>query len=691
MKISEILPWQDLGIRPTPLGTRHVKVSEPTEEFWRAWRKNKNWFQERGVFVKMRPVKWCKNKDQGPGKQKEFDVHWYVAIPETPADRMRREASRAKSSEFRFPVPNGIVPYPYQRAGVEFMFQHADDAILLADEMGLGKTPQSIFLCNILRPTTVLIVAPASLLRNWQREWSTFSTLTNLKIHRVEKQGDFPRKPNVVIVSMDSCWREWLKPEIHGITWDVVIVDEAHKLCNEEAQRSRAILGGGGIRTAEEHPSIRTNLKILVTGTPITNRVEQSWNLLRWLWPHEFGNKSLFQTQYCDAKFNGGRRDTRGSSNLDVFQEKIRTLGMIRRLKMDVLTELPPKVRQVIELPGKVDLQLNKATLEFEMAQDNVDELRARRDLAEASSDENALAVASSKLKEAMQVRIDIMSRVRRLTAVAKAPLVVQHIKDCMEAGVEKILIGAHHTELVDTLMEELKKFHPVKITGSCSKSARDNAVQSFQKDPKCKLMVASILAAGVGLTLTAACHTVMAEVDWVPANIQQFEDRTHRIGQEAESVLYQYLVIEGSLDARMINACVKKMAVAKDALDTIHGEQESAVEEVQTILDYEVPEDDGKPTTYEIGKELPFEQVDAIHACLKLIAKFDDDRASTHNGVGFSKYDSVIGNSLASSPRLSYKQAGLGLKLVNKYRKQLLELSKVTFERAVGKQYDDE
>jgi SWI/SNF-related matrix-associated actin-dependent regulator 1 of chromatin subfamily A len=689
VKIGEILNWQDLGIRPTPLGTRRVMVADPTEDFWKAWRKHKNWFQERGVFVKMKPHRL---QPQGPGARKEFDVHWYVAIPETPTDRMRREASRSESSSFRFPVPNGIVPYPYQRAGVEFMFQHADDAILLADEMGLGKTPQSIFLCNILRPTTVLIVAPASLLRNWQREWTSFSTLKHLKIHRVEKDGDFPRTPNVVIVSMDSCWRKWLKDKIHGITWDVVIVDEAHKLCNEEAHRSRAILGGGGVKTSEEHPSIKTNLKMLITGTPITNRVEQSWNLLRWLWPHEFGNKKLFQTMYCDAKFNGGRRDTSGASNLDQFQDKLRTLGMIRRLKANVLKELPPKVRQVIELPGKIDLQLNKATLEFEMAQENIEELRARRDLAEASADENALAIASAKLKEAMQIRIDAMSRVRRLTAVAKAPLVVQHVKDCMEAGADKILIGAHHKELVEILMNELAKFGAVKITGSCSKQSRDKAVQDFQKDPKCKIMVASILAAGVGLTLTASCHTVMAEVDWVPANIIQFEDRTHRIGQEAESVLYQYLVIEGSLDARMINACVKKMAVAKDALDTIHETDESAINEVASILDIDdVPADDGKKTSYEVGKELPWEQVDAIHGCLKLLAKYDDDRASTHNGVGFSKYDSVVGNSLAQSPKLSYAQAGLGLKLVTKYRKQLLGLSKSLLEKATGLEYEQQ
>lgn len=687
MKISDVLPWEDLGIRPTPLGTRHAFRSQPTEVFWRLWRKNKTWFQERGVFAKakgggMKPQSSTIGRSTGV----EFEIYWYRAIPETPADRSRREASRSSESSFRFPVPKGIVPYPYQRAGVEFMVQHADDAILLADEMGLGKSPQAIWLMNIIRPSTVLLVVPASLLRNWEREWGRFSTLS-LPFHRVEKEGDFPKKPGVVVVSMDAAWRPWLKKDLHARTWDVVIVDEAHKLQNEEAHRSRAILGGGGVKTAEEHPGVKTNLKILITGTPITSRMEQTWNLVRWLWPHEFGNRRLFESQYCDAKMSFGKRDTKGASNLDKFQERVRTLGMVRRLKADVLKELPPKIRQVIELPGKVDILLNKSTMEFEMAQANVDELRARRDLAEASADPDALAIASGKLKEALAVRMDIMSRVRRMTAVAKAPLVVQHVKDCMEAGATKILIGAHHKELVTTLMTELAKFRPVKITGEDSGKDRDAAVQAFQKDPKCRIMVASILAAGVGLTLTASAHTVMAEMDWVPANIIQFEDRTHRIGQEAESVLYQYLVIEGSLDARMVNACVSKLAVSKAALDTDHGDRpEGDPTERASVLDEDdVPKDDGKKTSREIGKELPWEQVDAIHGCLKLIAKFDDDRASTHNGVGFSKYDSVVGNSLAASPKLSWAQAGLGLKLVIKYRKQLGNLSEVMLARAMG------
>lgn len=678
--IADLLAWEDKGIGPSPMGVRHVFTAMPTEYFWKLWRRNKVWFQTRGVFAVCRADEEAKaslmnGRDGMLPKQgmiktpKTFEIRWYKEIPDTPDNRARREASRNHGSDFRFPVPAGVIPHPYQRAGVEFMIQHADDAVLLADEMGLGKTPQSIWVCNILRPTTVLIVCPASLLRNWEREWKAFSTLTHLKVHRVEGDGDFPKRPNVVIVSMDATHRPWLYPKLHGIEWDAVLVDEAHKLQTESTLRARAIFGGGGIKTAAEHPSIRTKLKILITGTPITSRVEQSWNLLRWLWPHSFGNRAMFENDFCGASGKGKMRDTRGESNLDRLQARLRSCGMIRRLKKDVLKELPPKIRQVIELPGKMDMELNRATMEFTVAQESLDELRARRDLAEASGDEDALKVAAGKLKEARQISIDAMSRVRRMEAERMIPMAVAHVKDCIEGGSTKIIVGAHHKCLVEGLMSGLEKFHPVKLTGSCSLKDRDAAVQAFQKDPKCQVIVASILAAGVGLTLTASSHTILAEADWVPANVIQFEDRNHRIGQEADSVLYQYLVIEGSLGAKMINTCVRKLEIYKAALDTEHPEPG---EEPLTVLDEILPEAPQEKDMRERGKELTWDQTDAIHGALKQLARADGDRASTINGEGFSRYDSTIGHSLAEAPRLSWAQAALGLRLVIKYRKQI-------------------
>lgn len=659
--ILDILPWSDKGIGPTPLGNRRNWESKPNKGFWDLWNAHKSWFQERGVRVR---------KNEGG----EFIVNFYQAVKETAFQKVQREASRADASEFRFPVPNGITPMPYQRAGVEYMVAHANKATLLGDEMGLGKTPQSIWACNIWKPAKVLIVCPASLIRNWEIEWKKFSTL-HLKVNRVEENGDFPPNPQVVICSLDSTYRDWLHPLLHSVEWDVLIIDEAHRLMNETTNRSRAVLGGAGTKTSKEHPAIKAHRKVFITGTPIPSRTEQLWNLARSLWPDEFGDWFRFVKCYCDAKRGSGGLDSRGSSNEAELQAKLRSLGMIRRLKCDVLKELPPKVRQIIELPGKISIELNKATMEFEVAEETIEEFRAKRDLAAAAGDEDAFKESAAKLKEAKGVEFATMALIQRLTAEAKAPLVVHHVRDLLESGLAKVIIGGHHSVLIDTCMEGLKKFNPVKITGSCSKNQRHEAMVAFQNDPKARIMVANLQAAGVGLTMTAAHWTVMAEGSWVPADLQQFEDRTHRIGQEAESCTYQYLVMEGSLDAKKMQTCIRKMENQVKVLDERSDDElldeEAFMDSTSSEQKQDVPEG-GKRSLHEQGKEIPWDQVDAIHAALRRVAALDKDRASQANGVGFSRYDSVVGNSLADATKLTHAQAALGLKIVKKYSKQL-------------------
>lgn len=660
MKIIDILPWEDKGIGPTPLGTRHNFEAKPTQNFWKLWKSHRAWLQERGVRVRTNDAGWM--------------VNFYREIEETTFTKSRREASRSHASEFRFPVPNGVTPWPYQRAGVEYLVGHADHAALLGDAPGLGKTAQAIWACNIWKPTKVLIVCPASLLRNWEMEWRKFSTL-HLKVNRVEQNGDFPREPNVVICSLDSTYRPWLAPMLHAHQWDVVIVDEAHKLKNEKTNRSRGVFGGAGVRTSKENPPVPALRKIAITGTPIPSRTEELWNIARWLWPNEFGDFHSFAKRYCAASHSFGRLDTKGSSNEAELQAKLRSIGMIRRLKEDVLKDLPEKVRQIIELPGSVDIELNKATMEFEVAEKTIEEFKAAKDLADAAGDDEAFKLASAKLKASRSVAFEMMAIMQRIAAEQKAPLVVHHVKELLEGGLKKVVIGVHHKCLADACMEGLKKFNPVKITGSCSKTSRHAAVTAFQTDPGTRVLVGNLQAAGVGLTLTAADWMVLAEGSWVPADTLQFEDRIHRIGATSSSCTYQYLVLEGSLDAKKMQTCIRKLESQRAVLDDPEGDCDPIEEFSSSRISSQGEEmDEGKVVTdyRAIGKKLPFEQVDAIHAALKQIAKLDKDRASQANGVGFSRYDSIVGNSLADSQRLTPAQAALGLKIVTKYAKQL-------------------
>jgi len=157
------------------------------------------------------------------------------------------------------------------------------------------------------------------------------------------------------------------------------------------------------------------------------------------------------------------------------------------------------------------------------------------------------------------------LAKLRQATALAKVPLVIEHVKSVLDdAG--KVVLFAHHRAVIQELAEPFGDA-AVTLTGSDDLASRQATVDRFQSDPSCRLFIGSITAAGFGFTLTASAHVVFAELDWVPARLTQAEDRTHRIGQR-DSVLVQHLVLEDSLDARMIGTLIKKQRVVDAVAD---------------------------------------------------------------------------------------------------------------------------
>ena len=269
-----------------------------------------------------------------------------------------------------------------------------------------------------------------------------------------------------------------------------------------------------------------------------------------------------------------------------------------------------------------------------------------------------------NKLKVAAQAHFTEMATLRRETAIAKAPLVAAHVRDAVDAG-GKVVVFAHHHEVIDTLMSELDDLGCVKLDGRDNMQARNAAVNAFQEDEDVNVFVGGIQAAGVGLTLTASSHVVFAELDWVPGNISQAEDRCHRIGQ-ADQVLVQHLVFERSIDVRLARTLVSKQAVIDKALD------------VETKVEPVVPTTDEKPAVSvrkdqlaKAAAKLTAEDIAKIHADLKLLSALCDG-AEGLDGVGFNKIDTRIGKSLAAAEQLTPKQAALGAKLTRKYHRQL-------------------
>jgi SWI/SNF-related matrix-associated actin-dependent regulator 1 of chromatin subfamily A len=225
-----------------------------------------------------------------------------------------------------------------------------------------------------------------------------------------------------------------------------------------------------------------------------------------------------------------------------------------------VLKDLPPKVRQVIEI-----------------APDKAGEIKAERNVWErvlkqlgikdrdALSDSEYRAVVAA-MTSGKAIQFDEMSDVRKQTAIAKVEYVITHLKNAVEES-GKVVCFCHHRE-VATFIKHAFGDDAVMLIGGMSEAAKDQAVTRFQNDPAVKLFIGNIMAAGTGLTLTASSHVVFAELSWVPGDLTQAEDRCHRIGTK-DSVLVQHIVLAGSLDATMAKYLVRKQEIIEAALDT--------------------------------------------------------------------------------------------------------------------------
>ena len=436
--------------------------------------------------------------------------------------------SRATDSTVVLPVPSGLSYLPFQRAGIAYALEHKNT--LIADEMGLGKTVQAAGVINADHDIhSVLVLCPASVKLNWKRELERWLTV-KMPI-RVVTSNDkkLPRPGGVTIINYDILHRFVFSG------YDLLIADECHYLKNATARRSKRAY------------SIRAERKLFLTGTPILSRPIELYPILKALDPKNWPSKEAYGVRYCAGFMDDWGWNFQGAGHLDELQDRLRASVMIRRLKSEVLTELPRKVRQVIELPatGKV--------------------LKAERDgrrIAETICYETDVA----KLKIARQEAFETLAELRHATALSKVAQVVEYVKDALEDS-RKIVLFAHHRDVISELTDALGAFNPRVITGDTTMAVRQANVDLFQNDPTCRLFIGNIQAAGLGITLTAASHVIFAELDFVPGVMCQAEDRCHRIGQK-DSVLVQHLVLEGSIDAVIAKTLVRKQDILDSALD---------------------------------------------------------------------------------------------------------------------------
>jgi SNF2 family DNA or RNA helicase len=591
------------------------------------------------------------------------------------------ESSRAADvkdkEEFarRVPAPDGIDYFPFQKAGILYALDRKNT--LISDDPGLGKTIQALGFINANNFKRALVICPASLRINWSREASRW-LVSPWEIKIIHKQKDVAEvnfgieNRLLVIINYDkigSIEGQDTLTKLMATDWDVLIVDESHYLKNQKTKRATAVCGsydkkGQVIEYGLTH---KANHILFLTGTPLPNRPKELWTTVQTLDPNGLGSSFMrFALRYCAAQKGKWGWDFDGASNLAELQDKLRCF-MVRRSKQDVLKELPPKRRQIIELPQNgAEAVIKKQAEAFVKHEDAIKTLEESMEIAEAINATEEFEEAARNLGAARKMAFDEMSKERHQVAVAKIPSVIEHLENILDSTTSKVVLFAWHHDVINGISQALesKGVTHVIITGETSMDKRQEAVDRFQTDPSVKVFLGNIQSAGTGITLTAADIALFAEIDWVPANCLQCEDRLHRIGT-VNPVLIQYLVFTNSIDSKMVNMVVDKMKVIEAALDS-QGDMEK--------IEYQLtPERKGRVNKY------PVATVEQRKAAVDILIILTNqcDGAVAKDGMGFNRLDARIGRELAiraTQRELTDGEVYATQKIVEKYKNQYSE-----------------
>lgn len=425
---------------------------------------------------------------------------------------------------------------PFQRDGVRFVLQHGG-RVLLADEMGLGKTLQAIAVSACIRDSwPVLILTPSSLRLHWASMIQQWLDIPPSDILVVLSQCGGSNRAGYTVVPSNTKGSIHLDGLFNIISYDVVpklqnllmalefkvvIADESHFLKNAQAKRTTASL-----------PVIKkAQYAILLSGTPALSRPIELFKQLEALYPDVYKSVHEYGSRYCKGGIFGVYQ---GASNHEELHNLMKATVMIRRLKKDVLSELPVKRRQQVflDLAEKDMKQINALFRELEVVKGKIKACKSQEE------------VDSLKFTEK-----NLINKIYTDSAEAKIPAVLDYLGTVIEAGC-KFLIFAHHKPMIDSIHQFLlkKKVGCIRIDGSTPPASRQALVTDFQEKDAIKAAVLSIRAGGVGLTLTAASTVIFAELSWTPGDLIQAEDRAHRIGQVSSVNIY-YLLANDTVD----------------------------------------------------------------------------------------------------------------------------------------------
>ena len=406
----------------------------------------------------------------------------------------------------------------------------------ISDEMGLGKTIQAIGICAKSRDDwPFLIICPSSLRFSWQNEIEKWLGISKEETNILLTSKDKIEKQKINIISFDLLVK--MLDLFTQLNIKLVIIDESHFIKSKASQRTKAV----------EELAKTCERVILLSGTPALSRPEELFTQLRVLQPNFFAKFTPFAARYCDAHKGKWGYDTSGSSHVSELNLILNDLFMIRRKKLDVLTELPSKSRFCIKLQVEIGKSLS----------DKLDKLN------QEWSDKEITSKWDKLRKDALVNQIYVE------TCKYKIPAVQSYIETFLHCYEDKVIIFCHHINMMDAIqstIEELKvKF--IRIDGSVPPIARQQCVDQFQTMPDVKVALVSITAGGTGITLNAASVVLFAELYWTPAVLFQAEDRAHRIGQ-LNNVSVYYLLAMDTFDEIIWKILKRKEKVVTRTID---------------------------------------------------------------------------------------------------------------------------
>lgn len=445
-----------------------------------------------------------------------------------------------------------VEPYPYQQEGIAYGLEKK--RLIIGDEPGLGKTLQSIGIVDTAGAYPCLVICPSSLKINWQREFEKFTDKKALVLDNATrttwpyllKMGMF----HVAVVNYESL-RKYFVWDIKGgksfrlkdvvfcpqiRMFKSIIIDESHRVKDPSAQQTIFTKG----------LSVGKEWIILLSGTPVVNRPEDLVAQLSIMGRlQDFGGRAQFMADYCtDPK----DKEAEPAVPLSVLSRQLYANCMIRREKAKVLPQLPDKTR--------IDLYVDISNApEYNLA---------AADLAAYLHEYTECTDWEIRRKMRMEALVRFMT-LRQLATLGKIAQAVDFIRTFLDSGKKLIVFCSLH-EVVDALVKAFPG--AVTVTGRDSAVAKQSAVDAFQNNPETRLIICSIKAAGVGLTLTASSNVAFVELAWTYADCCQCEDRAHRIGQK-DNVTCYYLLGRGTIDQTIYALIHRKKSIAAEIMNS--------------------------------------------------------------------------------------------------------------------------